>query len=84
AKQLVVDLSGLEFFGTAGFSALHTINVRCAGTDVAWSLVPGRAVARLLRICDPDNTLPIAEPSAARPSVYEQSRRLLELVSQSR
>ena len=33
SKSLIVNLSGLEFFGTAGFSALHTINVRCAGAD---------------------------------------------------
>ena len=27
---LVLDLTGVDFFGTAGFSALHTVNVRCA------------------------------------------------------
>ncbi|MCV7328920.1 STAS domain-containing protein [Mycobacterium cookii] len=61
----VVDLSGLEFFGTAGFSALHLINVRCAGAKQRWAVVPSKAVSRLLRICDPDNTLPLVESVAA-------------------
>ena len=30
-NRLVLDMSGVEFFGTSGFSALHTLNVRCAG-----------------------------------------------------
>src|ERR1700760_1188020 len=51
-KSVIVNLSGLEFFGTAGFSALHTINVRCAGAGVRWAVVPSKAVSRLLRICD--------------------------------
>jgi|GEM_PF-878186 anti-anti-sigma factor len=61
ADHLILDLSGLKFFGTAGFSALHTINVRCAGADVRWAVVPSPAVVRLLRICDPDSALPVAE-----------------------
>ena len=32
-ERLVLDLSGVEFFGTAGFSALHSVNVRCAGGE---------------------------------------------------
>ena len=39
-KQIVLDLAGVEFFGTAGFSALHTLNVRCAGDGVDWAMVP--------------------------------------------
>jgi anti-anti-sigma factor len=56
---VILDLSNLKFFGTAGFSALHLINVRCAGANLRWAVVPGKAVSRLLRICDPDNTLPL-------------------------
>ncbi len=65
SKAAVVDLSGLEFFGTAGFSALHLINVRCAGANQRWAVVPSEAVSRLLRICDPDNTLPLVKSVAA-------------------
>src|SRR3979409_38738 len=57
--RLVLDLTGVDFFGTAGFSALHTVNVRCAGEKIEWALAPSSAVTRLLRICDPDSALPI-------------------------
>jgi anti-anti-sigma factor len=85
-QRLALDLSGVEFFGTAGFSALHTLNVRCAGAGVEWALVPSGAVRRLLRICDPDSALPIAPTMSAALSRLqaEQRRRLLQLVSQPR
>jgi anti-anti-sigma factor len=59
-RQLVLDLSRLDFFGTAGFSALHTVNVRCSHSGVDWVLVPGQEVARLLRVCDPEGGPQIA------------------------
>jgi anti-anti-sigma factor len=84
-QRLVLDLSGLDFFGTAGFSALHTLNVRCAGGGVEWVLVPSRAVSRLLRICDPDSGLPIADTVQLALSLLQgEPRRLLKLVSQPR
>jgi anti-anti-sigma factor len=82
--SLVLDLSGLEFFGIAGFSALHMINVGCVKADVHWALVPSRAVWRLLRICDPDGMLPTAESVDAALSSREEPRKLLQLVSQPR
>jgi anti-anti-sigma factor len=85
AERLVLDLSGVDFFGTAGFSALHTVNVRCAGEKIEWALVPSSAVARLLQICDPDSALPVcASVDAALSSVQGQPRRLLQLVAKSR
>ena len=84
AKSVIVNLSGLEFFGTAGFSALHTINVRCAGADVRWTVVPSKAVSRLLRICDPDNALPLAETVPDALDGNGQPRRLFQLVPQPR
>lgn len=81
-KSVIVDLSRVEFFGTAGFSALHTINIRCAGADVRWVVVPSQAVSRVLRICDPDNALPIAESLADANDL--QPHELFELISQSR
>ncbi len=84
AKSVVVNLSGLEFFGTAGFSALHTINVRCAGADVRWTVVPGTAVSRLLRICDPDGTLPLAESVAEAVDGNDDPHRLFQLIPQPR
>ena len=83
AQRLALDLSGVDFFGTAGFSALHTLNVRCAGAGVEWVLVPSNAVSRLLRICDPDSTLPMAATMpAALCSLRAEQRRLLQLVSE--
>jgi anti-anti-sigma factor len=60
-RRLLVDLRGLSFFGTQGFSSLHHINVACSRTEVNWVVVPGREVSRLLRICDPERALPVAE-----------------------
>src|SRR6201996_4764918 len=84
SESVIVNLSGLEFFGTAGFSALHTINVRCAGADVRWTVVPSRAVSRLLRICDPDSALPVTKSVPAILEEDEQPRRLFQLVPQPR
>jgi anti-anti-sigma factor len=84
-ERLVLDLSGVDFFGTAGFSALHTVNVRCAGARIEWAMVPSAAVTRLLRICDPDSALPICSSvDSALATVQGEPRRLLQLVSKSR
>ena len=84
-ERLVLDLSGVDFLGTAGFSALHTVNVRCAGEKIEWALVPSSAVTRLLQICDPESALPVcASVDAALSSVQGQPRRLLQLVAKSR
>ena len=83
STPLVVDLSGLEFFGTAGFSALHLINVRCAGARLRWAVVPSKAVSRLLRICDPDNTLPLVTSIDDVPDADDEGQdpnRLFQLV----
>jgi anti-anti-sigma factor len=57
--RLILDLAEVRFFGTAGFTTLRTIDVRCAHAHVTWSLVPSRAVSRVLDICDPRHTLPV-------------------------
>lgn len=73
-RWLTLDLSGLKFIGTAGFSALHRIDVVCSGADVQWAMVPSLAVSRLLRICDPDGVLPVTEQNRTAQT------RLLQLV----
>jgi anti-anti-sigma factor len=60
-RGLILDLRGLDFFGTEGFSALHRISVGCAHAGKAWVVVPGAAVSRLLRICDPQALLAAAD-----------------------
>jgi anti-anti-sigma factor len=65
-QWLILDLNDLEFIGTAGFSALRTITDRCAESMIHCTTVPGDAVSRLLRVCDPNGALPTtASVSAA-------------------
>ena len=61
SRQLLLDLSAVDFFGSHGFTALYYISVHCARSDVDWSIVASPAVRRLLSICDPDGDLPVAE-----------------------
>lgn len=79
-RWLTLDLAGVTFIGTAGFSALHRINVACSAADVRWAMRPSRAVARLLLLCDPDGVLPVAD-SATAPDPDEASS--LQLVPES-
>lgn len=58
--QLVLDLSAVTFFGTAGLRVLHRVDARCARTATDWVVVPGPEAHRLLRICDPDGSIPAA------------------------
>jgi anti-anti-sigma factor len=57
-QSLILDLKDVTFFGTAGFSALRTIDVRSTRASVSWMVVAGPAVSRVLSICDPERTLP--------------------------
>ena len=75
-RGLILDLRDLDFFGTEGFSALHRVSVCCARDGIGWVLVPGDAVSRLLRICDPQATLPVASTlEAAMATVQGRSYR---------
>ena len=83
-KGLVVDLTGIKFFGSAGFSALHALNVRCAAQGINWAVAPSKEVSRLLRICDPDSTLPVHRGlDTALGAVASEPRALLQLVSET-
>jgi anti-anti-sigma factor len=72
-RGLIIDLSGVDFFGTEGFSALHRVSVCCARAGIAWAVVPSDAVTRVLRIGDPQGLLPTAE--AAMALIQDQPRR---------
>ena len=61
SKQLLLNLSDVEFFGTEGFAALHYVSVNCARHDVDWLFIGGRTVRRIVAICDPDAELPLAD-----------------------
>ena len=59
--RLVLDLSGIDFFGTAGFATLHHLNVICTQYGASWVIVVGPQLRRFLNICDPDNLLPLED-----------------------
>ena len=59
--HLVLDLRLVEFFGTAGFAALHNVNVICTDHSATWVLQAGARVRRVLAICDPAGVLPLEE-----------------------
>lgn len=64
-RGLILDLTHVEFFGAAGFSALHGISDSLAQSGIDWVLVPGAAVSPLLRICDPVGLLPAVDTVSA-------------------
>ncbi|WP_083665987.1 STAS domain-containing protein [Mycobacterium sp. NS-7484] len=71
-EWLVLDLTTVEFMGTAGLAALRAINARCAEGNVQWALVAGRAVSQLLAVCGHDQTFPTSESlTAALASVHK-------------
>jgi anti-anti-sigma factor len=88
SKRVILDLRGLEFIGTAGFSALHRINVVCSAAQASWAMATSPAVSRLLRICDPDGTLPVTtradEPLLKAATWAASDAPLVQLVPQSR
>ncbi|BCI55928.1 hypothetical protein NIIDNTM18_52060 [Mycolicibacterium litorale] len=67
-----VDLQALGFLSVDAIAALHAINAQLARRDVTWSVLPSRAVSRLLALCDPEGVIPRAdempEPSEAEPA----------------
>jgi anti-anti-sigma factor len=58
SKELILDLTAVEFFSVSSFPTLHNVNLRCAREGVNWMLTPSVAVARVLRVCDPQRQLP--------------------------
>jgi len=61
SKQLVLDLSKVDFFGSQGFTALYYVGVQCARRDVDWMIVGNRIVQRIVRICDTEDELPVVD-----------------------
>ncbi|MCK0173813.1 MULTISPECIES: STAS domain-containing protein [Mycobacteriaceae] len=59
SRRLTLDLNGVDFLSTAGFSVLCTIHQRCVKAGVDWTLVGNAMVLRVIGICDPHRTLPV-------------------------
>ena len=77
SSRLVLDLTVIDFFGTAGFAALHNVNVICARYGVSWELVVGSQLLRFLRICDPDDLLPLEDSAVDHLDTIPRDRELL-------
>jgi anti-anti-sigma factor len=60
-RHLIVDLQDVGFFATAGFTTLRIIGWRCADAAVTWTVICSGPVSRVLEICDPRRTLPVAK-----------------------
>lgn len=58
-SRIVLDLSGVEFFGSAGFAALHMLSERCTAHGTPCVVVPSRSVNRVVEICDTDTAVPL-------------------------
>ena len=83
-RGLVLDLRDLDFFGTEGFSALHRVSVSCARVGTGWAMVPGGAVTRVLRMCDPQGSLPTAGTvEAALAAVSRAPSHRLQLITKT-
>jgi anti-anti-sigma factor len=59
SEDITVDLSGVDFIAVDGCTALHAVNALVMRTGASWTVVPSRAVARLLEVCDPASLIPL-------------------------
>jgi anti-anti-sigma factor len=59
-RALVVDMTKVEFFGVQGLRYLFALDDRCRAAAVPWALATSHAVRRMLRVGDPDRSLPAA------------------------
>lgn len=73
SKDLILDLTAVEFFAVSCFPVLHNVNMRCTREGVGWALVPSTAVSRVLRVCDPQRQLPTSSTLAAALSRLRQN-----------
>jgi anti-anti-sigma factor len=73
AATLILDLSAVEFFGTAGLTALRRIDLCC--DRIGWMLVPSPAVRRALRACHADD-LPQTESVATAVAALDRYRAM--------
>ena len=58
SSRLILDLSEVEFFGTAGLRVFQELGEESSEVGASWVLVCGRPVQRLLRITDPEQSIP--------------------------
>jgi anti-anti-sigma factor len=57
---LLLDLRRVGFLAVDAIAALHAIRAEMSRADVDWALLPGPAVLRVLKLCDPERLVPRA------------------------
>ena len=84
ARPLVLDLTRVDFFAAHCTRILFELAEERRHLHANWALVPGRVVARLLRVSDPEGLLPTADSAdqaLQNFSVSERPSLLLQLAS---
>ena len=76
---LVLDLSGVEFFGAEGLSVLRHLGKTTSRTAV----VPSPAVTRLLALCTPAPRTLLASDLGAALVAVQSNRPVLQLVAEA-
>jgi anti-anti-sigma factor len=82
AGTLVLDLSAVDFFGTAGLTALRRIDLCC--DRIRWKLVASSAVLRLLRVCQADDLPQTKSVASALRQLGRSTDEAVVLVSSRR
>lgn len=68
-RRLSLDLDQVEFFSSAGYSALRTLAQRCATAEVEMTVTPSPSVQRVIDICGGTQgfTITNGEPTRSSP-----------------
>ncbi|MFD4368609.1 STAS domain-containing protein [Rhodococcus sp. NPDC058521] len=56
--RLIIDMTRVEFFGTAGLDVLRAVNDERANAGRSWAMICGRPVQRLLHAAGLDSAFP--------------------------
>lgn len=64
-NALILDLSGVDFFGARGVSVVIAVDDACRIASKPWAMVPSPMVSRVLRLTDCDALVPTANSVAA-------------------
>lgn len=58
ASRMIIDMTGVEFFGSAGLPILQAVNSEKVAAGESWAMICGRPVLRLLRAAGLDTAFP--------------------------
>ena len=77
-QPVVLDLSAVDWFTTAGISFLYRVDESCRAAGIEWSLIVSPAVSRVLRITDEEDLFSIVD------SVHEALQSFADAISARR